>query len=117
MPFGTGTSIFYNYVYYRFRNDTDITFQLIVWVNEKYLCAEMRADHLPPIKYHIWAVDEAFVQEADGIYRTGKVYRRAVDRQTGNTVSCTLLKENHARVLYALNEQDRVVLTDTTMLK
>ena len=110
VPFGTGTSIFYNYVDYRFRNDTEITFQLIVWTDEKYLCGEMRAERLPPLKYHIEVQGETFVQEKDGIYRTGKVYRRAIDRDTGNTIACELIKENHARVLYALDE-NRVVLS------
>ncbi len=117
VPFGTGTSIFYNYVDYRFRNETDITFQLIVWVEEKYLCGELRADRLPPLKYHIAIQDEAFIREADGVYRTGKVYRRAVDRDTGNTVACALIKENHARVLYALEDENRVVLQPELVLK
>lgn len=110
VPFGTGTSIFYNYVDYRFRNDTDIVFQLVVWTDEKYLCGELRADRLPPVKYHVGARDEAFVQEADGVYRTGKIYRRAIDRATGNTVCSELLKTNHARVLYPLDPQSGVVL-------
>lgn len=31
VPFGTGTSIFYNNVDYRFRNDTDTPVQLLIW--------------------------------------------------------------------------------------
>lgn len=117
VPFGTGTSVFYNYVDYRFRNDTDSTFQLVVWVDEKYLCGELRADRLPPVKYHIAMQDEAFVQEADGVYRTGKIYRRAVDRDTGNVVACELLKENHARVMYTLDAQNGVVSKCLSVLK
>lgn len=117
VPFGTGTSIFYNYVDYRFRNDTDLTFQLVVWVDAKYLCGELRADRLPSVKYHVTAQDEAFVQEVDGVYRIGKICRRAIDRHTGDVVSCELLKENHARVLYALDPQNRVVSKQPSMLK
>lgn len=103
VPFGVGTSIFYNYVDYRFRNDSDITFQLIVYVTAEHLCGELRADRLPPLKYHIAIQDEAFVQEDDCIYRIGKIYRKAVDRITGNTVSNVLIKENHALVTYKLD--------------
>lgn len=117
VPFGTGTSIFYNYVDYRFRNDTDLTFQLVVWVDEKYLCGELRADRLPSVKYHVAVQDEAFVQETDGFYRTGKIYRRAIDRDTGNMVSCELLKENHARVMYTLDTQNGVVSKQPSVLK
>lgn len=33
IPFGTGTSIYYNYLDYRFRNDTQALYQLLVWVD------------------------------------------------------------------------------------
>lgn len=44
IPFGTGTSIVYNYLDYRFYNPTNATYQLIVYVTDKYLCGELRAD-------------------------------------------------------------------------
>ena len=40
---GTGTSISYNYIDYRFRNDTQNTYQLRLWTDEEYLCGELRA--------------------------------------------------------------------------
>jgi vancomycin resistance protein VanW len=44
IPFGTGTSIMYNYLDYRFRNDTDNTYQLIIYTTDEYLCGELRAE-------------------------------------------------------------------------
>ena len=38
IPFGTGTSIVYNYLDYRFYNPTDATYQLIVYVTDN-ICA------------------------------------------------------------------------------
>ena len=43
IPFGTGTSISYNYIDYRVRNDTSNTYQLRLWVDGEYLCGELRA--------------------------------------------------------------------------
>lgn len=94
-----------------------MTFQLIVWVDEKYLCGELRAFCLPPLKYHIAAEDEAFIQEADGFYRIGKIYRRAVDRTTGNTVGRTLIKENHAQVMYEPDVHSGVVSKTLSVIK
>ncbi len=102
VPFGTGTSIHYNYLDYRFFNPTEVTFQLVTYTTEEYLCGELRADRGIPYSYHIRAEDEHFVREADGIYRCGKVYRRTVDRVTGNTVKDELLRTNHARVMYEM---------------
>ncbi len=100
IPFGTGTSIFYNYLDYRFYNPTDITFQLITYVDEPYLRGELRADRRPEVAYHIHVEGECFTREGDTVYRNGRVYRDCVDVRTGNRLSRECIKENHARVLY-----------------
>lgn len=100
IPFGTGTSILYNYLDYRFRNDTPRTYQMLVWVDGEYLRGELRASAPQTESYHIYSEDECFVQEADGVYRTGRVLRRTVDKKTGDTLRTELLQNNHARVLY-----------------
>ena len=106
IPFGTGTSISYNYVDYRFRNPTQATFQLVVWTTEEYLCGELRAERRPEWTYHIRSEGEGFLQEADGVYRVGRVYRDTIDSKTGDRVARELIQENRARVLYDVKEID-----------
>ena len=100
VPFGTGTSVFYNYIDYRVRNDTGMAFQLVVYVTEKYLCGELRAQRPLAVKYHIAAQNERFVRQNGVVYREGEVWRTCVDKRTGNTLSRQLVRQNHARVLY-----------------
>ena len=100
VPFGTGTSIMYNYLDYRFVNKTDNVFQLIIYTDEEYLHGEIRTDKPLNIKCHIKAEDEFFSNEDGVIYRNGKVYRICNDKDTGKTLSKELIKLNHARVLY-----------------
>ena len=100
VPFGTGTSIFYNYLDYRFRNDTAQAFQLLVHTTDTHLCGELRAETPLAVKYHITAENEHFVREDGVVYRCGEVYRAAVDKSSGNTLARELLRRNHARVLY-----------------
>ncbi|MBO5798213.1 MAG: VanW family protein [Clostridia bacterium] len=100
VPFGTGTSVAYNYIDYRFRNDTGITFQLLVRTTDEYLCGELRADRQPRWAYHIKVENEGFVREADGVYRVGEIYRDKVDRLTGKCAVHELIQRNHARVMY-----------------
>lgn len=100
VPFGTGTSIMYNYIDYRFRNDTSDTFQLRIRTDGKYLRAALRADREQPLRYHITAEDEYFSREADGIYRNSRVIRRTVDAATGATLAEDCIKVNHAKILY-----------------
>ena len=110
IPFGTGTSIYYNYLDYRFHNGTDATYQLLVWVEGEYLRGELRSDRPQRYKYHIKTEGEGFVRERGTVYRVGRVWRETVDPITGNRVERALVRENHARVLYdteGLEIQDR----------
>lgn len=100
IPFGTGTSIYYNYLDYRFRNDTDATYQLLVWVDGEYLRGELRSDRPQRYRYHVRTEGEGFVREDGTVYRVGRVWRETVDPATGDRVERELLRENHARVLY-----------------
>lgn len=100
IPFGTGTSIYYNYLDYRFRNDTEATYQLLVRVEGEYLRGELRSDRSQRYKYHIRAQGEGFVREKGVVYRVGQIWREAVDPVTGDRVEQRLLRENHAQVLY-----------------
>jgi len=100
IPFGTGTSILYNYLDYRLKNGTDNTYQFLVYTTEKYLCGELRAAHPQPYRYHIHAVDEHFTREDGIVYRNGEVWREQIDPRTGNCMRRERLRKNHARVLY-----------------
>lgn len=100
IPFGTGTSICYNYLDYRFRNDTDRTYQLLVHTTDTHLRGELRADRPQACAYHIDLRYERFVREQGEVYRCGEIWRRQVDKRTGNLTGETLLRRNHARVCY-----------------
>ena len=100
IPFGTGTSIMNNYLDYRLTNNTDVTFQFIVWVDETHLRGELRADRSPDVTYHIREEDARFVREEDAWYRENTVWRDTVDKGSGHVVRREMLKRNHARVMY-----------------
>ena len=100
IPFGTGTSILYNYLDYRFQNNTGNTYQLLVRTSDTHLLGELRAEKSLPHKYHIRAEGEGFVREGEAVFRTGTVVRSCVDKATGRLLSSQVIKENHARVLY-----------------
>ena len=100
VPFGVGTSILYNYLDYRLRNDTGDTFQIVVYSDGQYLRGELRCSASPAHNWHITCEEESFSREMDGWYRSNKVFRRKVDKVTGNTLEKALLQQAHARVLY-----------------
>lgn len=102
IPFGTGTSISYNYLDYRFRNDTTKTYQLRLCVDGEYLYGELRANEASPHTFHIHAENEFFSKEDDTIYRNGQVFRDTIDRNTGRLLDTQLIRTNHAKVMYEL---------------
>ena len=107
IPFGTGTSIFYNYLDFRFRNDTDDTYQILVHSDGTYLCGELRCSAAQPCAVHIRTEGERFVREADGaVYRCGTVVRRFVDKRTGLETASDVVQVNHARVVYDVSGLD-----------
>lgn len=100
VPFGVGTSIFYNYLDYRFFNPTDITFMLVVYTTEEYLCGELLADKELSKAYHIKSQNDRFIKEDGKVYRCGTVLRNVLDKETGNVISKEVIGKNHAEVLY-----------------
>ena len=100
IPFGTGTSISYNYIDYRVRNDTANTYQLRLHVDGEYLCGELHAAEPLPHTFHIHAENEYFSREQGVVYRNGQVFRDIIDRTTGQVLDSQLIRTNHARVMY-----------------
>lgn len=100
IPFGTGTSISYNYIDYRIKNNTSNTYQLKLWVDDEYLHGELRAQESQPHSFHIHAENEFFSRENETIYRNGQVLRDVIDCKTGVCVDSQLIRTNHAKVMY-----------------
>lgn len=100
VPFGTGTSIFYNNVDYRFRNDTEETFQLLVWVEKEELCGELRCSRDLPCRWRIEERDHHFSREGDGYYRNSEIWQKVIRRSDGKLLSEKLILKNHSKVLY-----------------
>ena len=100
IPFGTGTSISYNYLDYRVKNETACTYQLRLRVEGEYLYGELLADAQQPHTFRIHAENEFFSREEGIVYRNGEVYRDVMDRAAGRCIESRLIRTNHAKVMY-----------------
>lgn len=100
VPFGTGTSVCYNNVDYRFKNNTDQAVQILVWIDNGELCGELRSEHAFPYRYKLIEENHHFKKEGDTFYRISQVYRIVIDRSTGNELKKELILDNHSKVLY-----------------
>lgn len=100
IPFGTGTSVSYNYLDYRITNNTDVPYQIIAYVTDTHLCGELRSVKPLDLSWHIHTENEHFVKQGDDTYRKGKVIRNTVDKISGNTIKSECIRENNAKVMY-----------------
>lgn len=100
VPFGTGTSVFYNNVDYRFRNDTDQPVQLLIWLREDELCGELRSLQPFLCRYRLVEENSHYARLEDGYYRLSQVYKLTIDRATGTVLRRDLILDNRSRVLF-----------------
>lgn len=103
IPFGTGTSIMYNYLDYRFKNTSKDTFQLRIKVTDKYLEGELLVDKVQGQSYHIKEKNHQFIKEGEDYFRCNDIYRRVIDKRTGKTLSEELLISNKSKVMYDIS--------------
>lgn len=101
VPFGTGTSICYKALDYRFKNVTKYPVQIRVWLDETMLYGEIRSTEPLKEKYKIVEEDSYYAKEDDGIfYRNSKVYRIITDKETKQEIKKELILNNHSKVMY-----------------
>ncbi len=100
IPFGTGTSIMYNYLDYQVKNTTGLTFQLITYTTDDYLCGELRSNEGLLESYHIVEEDACFIKEGEDYYRHNEIYRHVFNKKDGTLLFKEHLISNHSKVLY-----------------
>ena len=103
VPFGTGTSVFYNYLDYRFKNTLDQNIQILIWVDNDVLCGELRSEKEIPYRYKLVEENHHFKKEGEKYYRISQVYRITIDKKTKKEIKKEMILDNHSEVMYDYN--------------
>ena len=106
VPFGSGASLFYPYLDLRFYNPTQNTFQMRVWLETEHLKGLISCDEELGESIHLEEREHRFVRREDVNYRQNEIWRRTVDKRTGNTLREERLVSNFALVKYDLPDQN-----------
>jgi len=104
LPFGSGASVFYNYVDLRFTNPTDRAFQIRVWVTDKHLKGGIFTDQEWHLSYHIEERNHSFLHMDGKNYRRNEIWRIAIDKRTGNKRSEECMIRNFSEVKYSMQD-------------
>lgn len=99
VPFGTGTSVFYKNVDYRFKNTTNQPIQLMVWIDANELCGELRSTKAFPYIYRITEENHGYIEEDGEFFRVSQVFRLTLDKER-RVIHREMLLNNHSKVLY-----------------
>lgn len=113
VPFGTGTSVFYKNVDFQFKNTTKQDVQFKIWLDDDYLCGELRTETPFANLYQLKEEGHHFAYAGKTLYRNSQVYRLVYERQTRQLLTKELLLNNHCEVLYdySLVNPDEIVGT------
>lgn len=100
-PYSAGTSVNYNFLDFRFRNDTDKPVQLMTYCIGDILSVELRARESFKTSYRIVEEDHHFAKEEDGCYyRKSRIYRETIDNETGQVKMRELKWDNKSKVMF-----------------
>lgn len=103
VPLANGTSVSYNYVDYRFKNNTDQDVQLVLWCDSEKLYGELRSQREFPYRYELIEENHHFEKENDNYYRVSQIYRNTIEKDTGNIINKELIWDNHSLVMFDYN--------------
>jgi vancomycin resistance protein VanW len=99
-PFSAGTAVSYNYIDYRFKNNTDKNIQLLAWIDDDLLHTELRSNSKFPYAYKLIEEDHHFAKEGNKYYRNSKIYVETTDKKTGEIINKKLVLDNHSEVMF-----------------
>jgi vancomycin resistance protein VanW len=100
LPFGSGATVFYNFVDLRIENPGPETYRIRLWLTDDELRGELRVDRVPEVKLHVLERDHRFFRSSCMVYRENRLFRRVVDRRSGRELRRELLAHNVSPVLY-----------------
>ena len=104
LPFGSGATVFYNYVDYQFKNNTDNSFQIRVWLSDKHIKGEIRCKANIDTSYHVYEKNHKFVIKQGIFYRSNEIWIKIINKKTGLVIDEKRIISNFAEVKYIPNE-------------
>ncbi|MCL6477692.1 MAG: VanW family protein [Peptococcaceae bacterium] len=99
-PFGSGATVEYNYIDLQIRNDTDTSYQLLVWVSDTHLHGEWRSEKPVKTRYRVYQSYHRICHTWWGGYMRHNVLRRLVLDRNNNQVADEFVTENQAVMMY-----------------
>lgn len=99
-PFGSGATCSYNYLDLQIENNTNTTYQLVVYLTDEHLVGEWRAENPAMRTYEVYEKEHKITREFWGGYvRHNKIHRK-VFNLANEQIDDEFITENRAIMMY-----------------
>lgn len=98
--FSSGTSVDYNYIDFRFKNNTDQKFQLLTWCDSEKLYAQLRCEKDIDYAYDLEEENRHYEKINETYYCFSKIYKVTKDKNSGKQISKDLIRDNKSEVMF-----------------
>jgi len=100
-PFGSGATCAYPNIDLKIKNNTQQKFQLSLELTDTHLVAKWLTEKEVKNKYEVFEKDHEIKNEWQGGYsRNNKIFRKVIDKETGEINREEFIIENHAIMMY-----------------
>lgn len=99
-PFGSGATVAYNYIDLQIKNETDRSYQLLIWLDGEYLYGEWRSTKPTEFRYEVYEADHIIISEWWGGYTRNNVLCRRVYDKKNELIGDEFVCSNQAIMMY-----------------
>jgi len=104
LPFGSGATIFYNYLDLKIKNTSAYPLQFKIWLTDKHLKGQVLTPRHLKTKYHILETNHYFVKHGKQYYRYNEIWRD--QKFNGQMQKTEKLMSNFSPVIYQIDEEE-----------
>lgn len=102
LPFGSGATIFYNYVDLKIKNISKYPLQLKIWVSDKYLKGRILTPCRLESKFHVFEKNHFFIKRKGEYFRYNEIWRE--EKANGKIIKKERIITNFAPVMYKVDD-------------
>ncbi|GAB4148659.1 MAG: VanW family protein [Patescibacteria group bacterium] len=112
LPFGSGASVFYNYIDLQIKNTTSQNIILHTSLDDAFLHGSIWMDDVHPFSYSVKEEEHYFYKKGDQVYRTNKLYKVTRQEPGGIEIAKELITHNDSKVLYEVEPEKLTYILD-----
>ncbi len=98
LPFGSGATVFNNYIDLKIRNTSPHPLQIKLWLTDTQLKGQLLSDAPAAFKYHVFEKNHFFIHSNNHYFRYNEIYRERI--KNGVNLGAEEIFTNFAPVIY-----------------